>query len=482
MQTIQKEKAHHTSGNDIDGALSPALLDSLRTNFKMGPGDLACQNAVINNSVKKLVLNRGQASTDDGHFSHRIQTKGITDQKMSGRCWIFAGLNVLRPQIMREHCIMDFTFSSSYLQFWDKMEKANLYLESVIELRDTDYLDREWELVQKHTMQDGGWWNYLVGLVQKYGVVPQSAMPETHASSHTDTLNEVLGRLLRSRAVRLLEHSSAGVGLDGPRCEKDKILAEVYRLLVLHFGEPPSEFDWRYVTNEHAGMKTEHVNEMKSPENKSLSKVERHTPHSFSEKYLGGRLSDFVCLYNDPLNPMNRHYRFDRARNIIGNECMNFINVDTFVMKNVAIASILANEALWFAVNMGIDQSAEHGMMKHRLFDYETLFGIDLTLTKAERTRLHVGASNHAMALMGVDLDSEGKPRKWLVENSWGDHKGNKGTWTLHDDWFDEQVYTIVVHRRHVPSDILDLFSEEATLLPAWYPGAFGTENVFPSA
>jgi bleomycin hydrolase len=147
-------------------------------------------------------------------------------------------------------------------------------------------------------------------------------------------------------------------------------------------------------------------------------------------------------------------------------------------MKQAAKASILANEPLWFAVNMGFDQSAEHGLMKHRLYDYETLFGIDLTLGKADRTRLHAGASGHAMALMGVDLDADGKPRKWLVENSWGDDKGNKGCWTLHDDWFDEHVYTIIVHRRHVPDVILNLFEEEATVLPAWYPGAMGIQSV----
>jgi bleomycin hydrolase len=146
-------------------------------------------------------------------------------------------------------------------------------------------------------------------------------------------------------------------------------------------------------------------------------------------------------------------------------------------MKEIAKASILANESLWFAVNMGFDQSPELGMMKHRLFDYETLFGIDLTFSKADRTRFHSGASGHAMALSGVDLGADGQPRKWLVENSWGDDKGDKGLWTLYDDWFDEHVYTIIVHRRHVPADILAHFDEEATVLPAWYPGARGIQS-----
>jgi bleomycin hydrolase len=174
---------------------------------------------------------------------------------------------------------------------------------------------------------------------------------------------------------------------------------------------------------------------------------------------------------------LGRHYCFDRARNIVGNDSMHFVNIDTVAMKQLAKASILANEPLWFAVNMNFDQSLELGLMRHRLFDYETLFNIDLGISKANRTRFHSGTSCHAMALMGVDLAADGQTRKWLVENSWGDEKGDKGCWTLHDDWFDEHVYTIIVHRRHVPEAILTQFDEEATVLPAWYPSAMGIHS-----
>lgn len=450
------------------GALDSAFLASLRGGFRMGPADLACHNAVSNNPAKPLALNRGVARGDDGHFSHRIHSKRITNQKKSGRCWMFAGLNVLRPQVIREHGMEDFEFSTAYLQFWDKLEKSNLYLESVIELRDADYLDRDWEMVNRVAMEDGGWWNYLVELVEKYGVMPLSAMPETHASSHTETLNEVLGRLLRARAVRILDRHADGADIDELRAEKKLVLAEVYRLLALHFGEPPADFEWRYPVEK----KPEHEEGTDSAENRRLSPVERHTPLSFHDKYISHPLSEFVCLYNDPLNELGRHYTFDRARNMVGSPCMHFVNIETAVMKEISKASILANEPLWFAVNMSFDQSPEHGLMKHRLFDYETLFGIDLTMSKANRTRFHSGASGHAMALMGVDLDADDRPRKWLAENSWGEEKGEKGCWTIHDDWFDEHVYTIIVHRRHVPARILRKFDEEPFVLPAWYPGA----------
>ena len=459
------------------GALTAGRLNALREGYRMSPADLACHNAVSNNPAKSLALNRGVARGDDGHFSHRVRSKGIANQKNSGRCWMFAGLNVLRPQIIRDHGMEEFELSIAYLQFWDKMEKANLYLESVIELRDADRLGRDWEIVNTTTMGDGGWWNFLVGLVEKYGIMPQSAMPETHASSHTESLNEVLGRLLRSRAVRILDLHAIGVGVDDLRAVKNEVIAEVYRLLVLHFGEPPTDFEWRYPLKKNQGKENQEEAESQTAENQRLTPPEFHTPLSFYHKYVSRPLAEFVCIYNDPNNELNRHYSFDRARNIVGNDCMHFVNIDAPEMKEIAKASILANEPLWFAVNMGFDQSVEHGLMKHRLFDYETLFSIDLTISKADRTRFHAGASNHAMALMGVDLDEAGKARKWLVENSWGEEKGTKGCWTLHDDWFDEHVYTIIAHRRHVPAEILSHFDEKATVLPAWYPGAMGIQS-----
>jgi len=460
-----------------DGALTNELLTNLRNGYRMTAADLACHNAVTNNDIKSLALNRSAIRGDDGHFTHRIQTKGVTNQKKSGRCWIFAGLNVLRPQLIRDQRMEEFEFSTAYLQFWDKMEKSNLYLESIIELRDADFLNRDWETVNKCTLADGGWWSYLVGLVNKYGVMPLSAMPQTHASNNTETLNEILGRMLRARAAGILKQHSAGADVDALRVLKNEVLTEVYRLLVIHLGEPPTEFEWRYPLRKNPAKSSDDDTSAHSSQNRHLSSPERHTPLSFYQKYVSRPLSEFVCLYNDPHCAFDRRYLFDRARNIVGDECMDFVNIDSQTMKELAKASILANEALWFAVNMTIDQSQELGVMKHGLYDYETLFGIDLSLSKADRSRFHAGASTHAMALIGVDLDENGKTLKWLVENSWGEEKGAKGMWTMHDDWFDEHVYTIIVHRRHVPDEVLKHFDEEPTVLPAWYPGAVGVQS-----
>jgi bleomycin hydrolase len=477
IQITEPEPAAPPVSDPPEGILTPTLLRKIRESYRMSAPDRACHNAVTHHSAKPLALNIGMLRGDDGHFSHRVRSKGILNQKKSGRCWMFAGLNVIRPQVIRDHRMEAFEFSAAYLLFWDKMEKSNLYLESIIELRDADFLDRDWAQVNTLTIEDGGWWNYLAGLISKYGIMPLSAMPETHASSNTEALNEVLGRLLRSRAVRVLDRHAAGAGTAELRNEKNEILKEVYRLLVLFLGEPPAEFEWRYPVQPGHDAGQVPDEELKSAENRRLSKPERHTPQSFYRQYVVRPLSEYVCLYNDPKNELNRHYRFDRARNIVGNECMNFANIDTGIMKEIAKASILANEPLWFAVNMNFDQSPELGLMKHRLFDYEALFGIDLAMSKSDRTRFHAGASGHAMALAGMDLDADEYPRKWLVENSWGDEKGDKGLWTMHDDWFDEHVYTIIAHKSHVPPAVLGIFDQEPTVLPAWYPGAPGSRS-----
>jgi bleomycin hydrolase len=459
--------------NTSEGVLTPAFLKELREGFVKSREDRALHNAVTNNSIDSLALNRDAVRGEDGHFSHRIKQDGVTDQKQSGRCWMFAGLNTLRPRVVHEHRMETFEFSTAYLQFWDKMEKSNLYLESIIELRDSDFMDRDWELVNKHTPEEGGWWSFLTALVEKYGVVPLAAMPETKSSSDTKTLNEILGRLLRRHASLMMALHESGADLDELRAGKVTALKEVYRFLTISLGEPPEEFDWRYRLRKGSEDTAESEDSQKVADDR-LSAAETHTPHSFYKKYVGSAMGEYVCLYNDPHNELGKHYCFDRARNMVGEKCMNFVNVSMDSMKQIAKSAILANEALWFAANMSFDQSSEHGLMAIDLFDYSSLFGIELYITKGQRTRFYAGASNHAMAFIGVDLSADGTPQKWLVENSWGDTKGKKGLWTLRDSWFSEHVYTVIVHKRHIPEEILKSYEEEAKVLPAWYPGAQG--------
>lgn len=459
------------------GALTPEFIERLRDGYEMNAEDRARFNAITSSDIQTLALNRAIVNGEDGHFSHKIRTKGITNQKSSGRCWMFAGFNVMRPKVIHELGLDGFEFSAAYLLFWDKMEKSNLYLEQVIELRHVDRLDREWQLVNEWMVGDGGWWNYVTSLIDKYGVVPVTVMPETYSSENTRGMNSVLTRLLRSRAAGLLRASEGGADVEKLRELKAEAMEEVYRFLVLNLGEPPREFDWRYEVKKKEDSASEDeekaVEEEPKVAQENLTERKHYTPRSFYEEFVGVDLSEFVTLYHDPALEELNHYHFSRARNIAGAPEMDFVNTDIGSIKEIAVKSILANRPMWFAVNMGEDQSKDHGLMERELFDYESLFGIEMPFTKADRSRFNAGASNHAMVLMGVDLE-DGKPRKWLVENSWGDDKGNKGTWTLYDGWFDEHVYTVTIHRDLVPAEILAAFEKDSLPLPTWYPGAMG--------
>jgi bleomycin hydrolase len=294
-------------------------------------------------------------------------------------------------------------------------------------------------------------------------------MPETHSSSNTNTLNHIFGRLVRSRAANILKVAETNSDNSHLQTLKQNALHEIYRFLVINFGEPPTQFQWRYKKTDAKKSSAKSLLENQTP-----TALESFTPKSFFDRFVGSTLDDYLCLYNDPKNKLNHHYYFQNATNIAGDKPMDFVNIDMAAMKKIAIASIQAGEPLWFAVNMHFDQSNKHGLMHHDLFDYESLFRLDLSISKADRARFHFAASNHAMTLIGVDLDSNKKPRKWLVENSWGKDKGNNGLWTIHDSWFDEHVYTIITHRKHIPKNILSHFLKKPTPLPAWHPGAQG--------
>lgn len=474
----------NSTAAEPEGSLTPEFIQKLQDDYEMSSEDRARFNAVSGTGIETLALNREIVNGEDGHFSHRIKTKGITNQKSSGRCWMFAGFNTMRPSVIHKLGLEEFEFSASYLLFWDKMEKSNLYLEQVIELRDADRLDREWELINKAMIGDGGWWNYVSTLIDKYGVVPKSVMPETHSSENTRAMNTVLKRLLLSRSASILKESEGGAELETLREMKKEAMVEVYRFLAINLGEPPSEFEWRFKSKKGNTAEKEEssepdkdtpVEETPTVEVADLSDWKTYTPKQFYQEHVGSRLDDYVTLYHDPALDLGAHYIFSRARNVAGAPEMNFVTVEIDTLKNVAVESVKANQAMWFAVNMGPDQSRKHGIMEKDLFDYESLFGIEMPLTKADRSRFQAGASNHAMVLLGVDLKDD-KPVKWLVENSWGKDNGNNGTWTLYDSWFNEHVYTITVHKDFVDPDILKSFEQEAKRLPTWYPGAGGVE------
>jgi len=437
-----------------DGGLTPDIVRDARTAFKMDPHTRAMLNAVTNNSLKDLALSRETLRQHNSLFSHKIDTKGITNQKSSGRCWIFAGLNVLRPAVIVEHKVEGFEFSQNYLAFWDKMEKANCYLETMVELADRDPLDREVQLLQEFALGDGGWWEYVVDLVDKYGVVPKEVMPETHGSENTASMNWVIRRKLKLDAMKLQELARAKKPLDQIRTAKKKSLAEIYRMLAMNLGEPPTKFQWRY-----------------EDKDSKLSEIRTYTPVKFYKQWVGVDLSQYVNLTDDPTQKYGKHYQLHGTRNMYDSRDLHFVNVQASVLKELVLKSVLDDEPVWFAADVGKDQATERGIMAVGMYDYGSIFGVDLEMTKVQRMLSREGTPNHAMAFVGLDVQDD-VPVKWRIENSWGKEKGDDGYWTMYDSWFDRHVYQVIVKKAYVPNKILKRYQDKPITLPPWHPMA----------
>ncbi|SYZ72581.1 Aminopeptidase C [Candidatus Zixiibacteriota bacterium] len=435
-----------------EGALTPEMVDQYRANLQLDGRARAIYNAVSGNDINNLALNRDLLRQQNDLFSHKIKTKGITNQKSSGRCWLFAGLNIMRPVVIDKYKLANFEFSESYLSFWDKMEKSNCFLEDIIAMRDRDPLDREMEMTLSDPIGDGGWWNYVVALIEKYGAVPKDVMPESFNSENTGGMNSLLSRKLRADTVRLREMAKDSASVEDLRAEKVKMLSEIYKMLVLNFGEPPREFTWRF-----------------EGKDSTLSASKVYTPQTFYRDFVGVDLNQYVNLFNYPAQDFGKHYQVQGARNMYDAHFMDFVNVESSVLMDVAMKSILDDEPVWFSCDVGKDQYGAKGLMATNIYDYGSVYGTDFGMSKADKIMYRDITANHAMALVGVDV-KDNRPVKWLVENSWGSDKGNSGYWTMTGNWFDNYVFNVIVKKKYLPKEILPVFDQTAITLPPWDP------------
>jgi len=434
------------------GALSEEAINKIRGSFEMDAHTRAMYNSITNNDISSLAVNRDILREHNDLFSHKIKTKGVTNQKSSGRCWLFAGLNILRPIVIQKHKLKEFELSQSYLAFWDKLEKANCFLENIIEFRDRDILDREMEFLLRTPIPDGGYWENVVNLVEKYGVAPQEIMPETNSSGNTALMNALVSVKLRADAVKLRQMSNEKKSVKKLRAEKAKMLGEVYKMLAMNLGEPPRKFEWRF-----------------EDANSVVSEVKSYTPKSFFEEVVGVDMRAYVDVFNDPSKEYGKHYQIRLTRNIRDGDDAHFANVEVQALKDIAAKAVLDDEPVWFSCDVGKDQSKEHGIMAIGMFDYDSIYQTDMSMSKAERSLFRESVPNHAMVFVGVDMQGN-KPAKWLVENSWGKDQGSEGLWTLYDTWFDKNVYSVIVKKKYVPEEVLKIFEEPAIKVPPWDP------------
>ena len=415
------------------------------------------RNAAIRNQITEVSVNWDQFRKIDHTFSDLIKDEmPVTNQKNSGRCWGFAGLNLFRIFLGRKYQLKDFQFSQSYFMFWDKLEKSNYFLESILKTSNKPSNSRIVMHLLSNPIQDGGQWDMWVNLINKYGLVPKSVMPETYHSSKSGRMNRMITRKLREYAKDLRAAKSNRASEQDLNELKHQMLEVIFRLLSIHIGAPPSSFDWQIKNKK---------NEFKRFENIS--------PVDFYNKHVGLNLNDYVCLINCPMKDKdyNKVYTVEFLGNVIEGEPIRYLNVESNVMKEAAIKSIKNSEPVWFGCDVGKHLHRELGVMDMDLFDFNLFYSTKFGLNKSERLEYGDSEMTHAMLFTGVDLDSKGSSNKWRVENSWGNKNGDKGYYIMTDKWFDEYTYEVVIHKSYLPDKLFSLY-KEADLVPLkpWDP------------
>ncbi len=411
----------------------------------------AVTNAVSNNNIKNLALNRNNIGKYDHEFKYKVSVKGITNQKSSGRCWMFTSLNVLRPKAISNFNVSSFEYSTNYLYFFDIFEKSNMFLEGIIETRNLKIEDRNVSWLFQNTIGDGGVWNSFINLADKYGIVPKDVMPETHSSENTGMMIRLIKRKLREDALELRSIKGTDAVL---RKHKIKMLEEIYRLLIINLGVPPTEFEWRY-----------------KDKKDSIRSLKKYTPKSFMKESIGEiNFNDYIMLMDDPAREYYKLYEINKDRNVMEGKNWQYINLPSKEIKNFALKSIKNNEAMYFSCDVGKQLNIKEGLLDINNYDYESLFGVKFDMTKRERILSRESGSTHGMALVGADVNEKGEITKWLLENSWGKSSGHNGYLTMTDAWFDEYMFRLVVLKKFIDVKTLKILNQKPILLPPWDP------------
>ena len=378
----------------------------------------------------------------------------VTNQKRSGRCWMFAGLNLLRAESVKQFTMKSFEFSQSYLQFWDKLERANYFLTAIIETVDRPIDDRTVAFLLDYPVDDGGQWNMFAALVDKYGLVPKPFMPETFSSSNTRRMNNLLTSLLRRSASRIRDAHSGGAPISDLEALRDETVEAVLRFLRIDLGDPPERFLWQWRDDEREFHRTGEV-----------------TPIAFARDELDADVSEYVCLVSDPRSDheRDRTYTVEYLGNVVGAPPVVYLNVGIESLKEISRRLLEDGRPVWFGCDTGAMSHTKRGIWHPKLYDYEGLYGIAFDTDREQRLRFHDSLMSHAMLFTGIDAPN-GKTRQWRVENSWGDQSGDKGFFTMADEWFDEYVYEIAAPRTYLTDDMRSALETEPIVLPPWDP------------
>lgn len=436
------------------GPLRLADCAAFRADFARRPACRLAQNAVTQVAAATVAGRHEVLRAADHSFSLVLDDWPATNQKQSGRCWLFAGLNLLRASALRLMGLKSFEFSQNFLLFWDKLEKANFFLEAIRETAARPLGDRVVDFLLARPIEDGGQWQMFANLVAKHGLAPKAAMPDTESAGNTGLLNALLMAKLRAGARALREAAAAGAPPARQAGLKREILGAVWRILAVHLGEPPQRFDWQW-----------------RDKRKRFHRQANLTPREFARRWARLPLAEYACLVHDPrpTSPPDRAYTVQYLGNVAGAAPVVYLNVALPLIKKLALRALRAGEPVWFGCDVRQQFDRQRGIWDADLRDYSALYETDFPLDKAGRLAYGHTSMTHAMLFTGVDL-VRGRPRRWRVENSWGDKDGDKGFYLMNDSWFDEHLFEIAARRRYLPARLRRALAEKPIVLPPWDP------------
>lgn len=443
------------------GGITTEMLQQIRKAHPTTASDRALRNALAGTSINQLATSANNPDATDTHFSNEVPSRGITDQKSSGRCWLFTGLNVMRAKVIKQYGLGDFQFSQSYNFFYDQLEKSNLFLQAVIDNAKKPMSDQLVDWLFKNPLSDGGTFCGVIDVVSKYGLVPAEAMPESYNANNTSRMASILSLKLREYGLTLRKMAAQGKKTAELEKQKTEMLGTIYHILTICLGEPVQQFTWT----------------PRDASGKALGEAKTYTPQEFYKEYVGTDLKNtYIMVMNDPSRPYHKTYTIDMDRHSYDGMQWTYLNLPMDEIKPLAIASIKDSTMMYFSCDVGKYLDSKTGVLSLKNYDYESLFGTTFPMTKAERISSYASASSHAMTLMAVDLDKDGKTQKWMVENSWGASSGYRGHLIMTDEWFDEYMFRLVVDKKYVPASMLELMKQTPTKLPAWDPLFAGEE------
>ena len=436
-------------------SLEQVFTDKLYAAYEANSKFAAMENAISHNGLLASLEKRSAAVENTPVFSLDLTKDKVSDQKASGRCWMFAALNTFRHKMIAGFQLEDFELSQAHTFFWDKYEKSNWFLEQVIATADQELTSRKVKFLLDTPQQDGGQWDMVVALFEKYGVVPKSVYPESISSSNSRELNQILNKLLRQDAQILRELVAEGANSAELQAKKEELLQEVFNFLAMNLGLPPRQFDFSYRDKDN-----------------NFHSESGLTPQVFFKKYVDLKLDDYVSIINAPTadKPYGKSYTVEMLGNVVGSKPVRYLNVEMDRLKELAIAQMRAGETVWFGSDVGQSSNRKAGIMADGMYDFTSSMDIQLTQDKAGRLDYSESLMTHAMVLTGVDLDENGKANKWKVENSWGEKVGNKGYFVASDSWMDEYTYQIVVRKEFLTEAELAAYESEPIVLAPWDP------------